>query len=109
MGGKFFAVERALLVSHAGNLTRGLATEISHHSHADAVAAQQIMHATLLSHVRQRVQRKRHVARPCMRNLRPKQLRKTVGHETVEDWRTLLRCYGGEPCATTEDHALTVR
>src|SRR5262249_9228124 len=85
MIGKLRPVECANIVAGAGDLAGSAIAEIGHHRDAAAIAAEAVMQALLLSHMRQRIEGEGGVAVPTMRDPDSFQLRPPFGHIAVED------------------------
>src|SRR5215469_5021350 len=87
MVGKSLAIEAARVVCDAGDFACRLPAQISHHRDPAAVTAHTIMEIVQTPHMRQRVEGEGDIAGPSMGDLDSVQLRESVDHIAVEDWR----------------------
>src|SRR5262245_22614953 len=107
--GKLLELETACGVGTTHDAARRLVSQVGHHGHTTAIAAERIVHSTQDAGVRQGIPGEGDVAGPGVGNANTAELREAVGHEAMEDRRTHLWRYRSEPRPPAEYHALAVR
>src|SRR5262245_13931659 len=107
--GKLLELETACGVGTTHDAARRLVSQVGHHGHTTAIAAERIVHSTQDAGVRQGIPGEGDIAGPGVCNANTPELREAVGHEAVEDRRTHVWRYRSKARPPAEYHALTIR